>query len=67
MAEFKEWLKNNPISGIYTFNASIEEDVGDYFGVYDDFFEIESLGSFIFNNEFQQSAPTYVTYLLKEG
>ena len=60
--EFKTWLANNPISGVYALNIPIEEDISELLKNVDEFIEVEELGSIRFENEYKNDVPSSVTY-----
>ena len=63
--EFKTWLANNPISGVYALNIPIEEDISDLLNNVDEFIEVEELGSLTFENEHSNNVSSTITYQVK--
>ena len=63
--EFRNWLTNNPISGVYALNIPIEEDISHLLKDVDEFIEVEELGSMRFENEYEQDVPSTITYQVK--
>lgn len=65
-SEYKQWLTDNEVYIIERLAEPIETDISAYLSD-ENFIEIEGGGAITFINEHNQSAPSAITYLLKEG